>query len=275
MVVLEKGNKFVTIIIFLVFFLLGGGIGFFINKSMTSESNATDNKSSNTEIKKDFVLYDVLSSLEKYNNLFLGKNSLSDISSEDLMFYTFYDVVDYSNKSNVSLETIKNAFSKSIFNEIELVPQDIPAGALCKDLIKYKYDSSSQEFVYQELGGHDCGMGSFPMTYDTFLYDFDVKDNKYVVTMYAVYAQMNNPGDYIYSYYGSYQDALSKSNPLFNSPYTEVQYDSQRFSNLYYDPIKNKISDDFNSYQSKLTKLSYTFEIKNGVLTLIDYSSSK
>ena len=107
------------------------------------------------------------------------------------------------------------------------------------------------------------------------IYDFEFRDNQYIVTEYSVYYRRIPSDDESVTYYGSYADVEAETNALFQSPYLNRTGDWYRCENFHFDSFEEKINKDFDSYRDRLTKIIYTFEVKDGVLTLVDYVSSK
>lgn len=211
-------------------------------KSTKKSKNETDNGNNN----KTYTYYEIYESLRPYTSLFINVNSLSDISKEDLEIRVFNRMFNKV-ENNVTLDEFNNNYKKTIFNEIELMPQDIGFTDYCKHLTKFKYNASTKTFEHQELPPHDCGYGYYPISKESMLYNYEVKENTYTITNYVVYYQ--KAPDYYEKYYTTYADAKNATNELSNGLNMDVIYENR----------------------DKLQKETYTFEIKNGILTLTDY----
>ena len=276
----KKGNGLVAVVIILLVLALLGAVGYIAydkgwilsDKKETNESNENNkskgsNETKTSSTKENKYSYDDLEKeITSYESLFTGINDLSEISKKDLYTLVFNNI--YSRKKeNITLDDFNKEYKKTIFNNIELEPQDIAFDTMCENLILYKYNTTSKTFEYQELPGHDCGFGYYPVVANTKLYDYEVKDNKYVITKYIMFSYPNpgeNDNNNMRKYYLTYEDAKNERNELFKKDNTT-------------DPFKKSYSSDYDINQviSKLQKAVYTFEDKDGVLTLTDYKLVK
>lgn len=260
----NKGLIIVTIVLVVISFLGGAALSTVIinQKSESVAENTKDKKDDNSNQKANYTFSDINKIIDTYGDYFIKANSFNEVSKEDLRMTLFNNAFHMENK-NISLEEFNKVVSDSPFNGIGIEPGDIPVGSACKTLIQYKYNEEAKVFEYQELPGHDCGFGSYPITFDTVVDDYRYENNKYVVTEYVIYYR-NVPENRI-NFYGSYEDAENKKNSI-----SYTAFDSFKYSWRYYGVtpyIKQNILEE---YKDKLTKVVFTFEEKNGILTLTD-----
>ena len=262
-------NK-VTIVLILLAVALIAFLGGFALRDCTTTKQTSTNKSAvdnTTSVKGNHTLQEALKIVDSYSRIFVNAKTLSELSKEDLQILIFNKAFERKNET-ISLENYEKAIKNSPFNTITFEPTDISFDIECKGITLYKYNSESKAFEYQESGGHDCGFGSFPIQFEGSVYDFKVENNQYILTEYAVYFR-NLPENKI-NFYGSYEDAEKEQNPIETSEY------------LWFIREWNENDLDFNSsktivdkYLDKVTKLTFTFEDKDGVLTLVDYKATK
>ena len=198
--------------------------------------------------------------IDTYGDLFVDADSFSKVSKENLRMRLFNNTF-HREKKDISLDEFNKMISESAFNNVEIEAGDIGFDTGCSSLILYKYNKDSKKFEYQELPGHDCGFGSFPVTFDTIVDDYKFENNQYVVTEYAIYYR-NVPEDKI-NFYGSREDAENGSNSIDKMSYNSFKSEWNDYK------ISPYISESmFEKHKNKLTKIIYTFEDKNGILTL-------
>ena len=103
--------------------------------------------------------------IDTYGDLFVDADSFSKVSKENLRMRLFNNAF-HREKKDISLDEFNKMISESAFNNVEIEAGDIGFDTGCSSLILYKYNKDSKKFEYQELPGHDCGFGSFPVTFD-------------------------------------------------------------------------------------------------------------
>ena len=225
-------------------------------------NDAKDKKDNGSQKGKRYSLSDISKIIDTYGDFFIEDKSFSEVSKEDLRMVLFNNAFHGENR-NVSLEEFNKTISNSPFNSMGIEPGDIGFDVSCKSLIQYKYNNETKVFEYQELPGHDCGFGSYPIISDTVVDDYRYENNKYVVTEYVIYYR-NVPEDRI-NFYGTYEDALNEKNSIY---YTQI--DNFKYKWRYYGITPYITNNILEEYKDKLTKVVFTFEEKNGVLTLTD-----
>ena len=269
-------NKTTTVLVLLavalIAFLGGFALRDFTTTKQTSANKSTsDNTNSieetTTTTTTNHTLQEALKIVESYSRVFVNAKSLSELSKEDLQTLIFNKTFERKNET-ISLEDYEKAIKNSPFNTITFEPTDISFDVACKGLTLYKYNSESKAFEYQELPGHDCGFGSFPIRFDGAVYDFKVENNQYVLTEYAVYFR-DIPENKI-NFYGSYEDAEKEQNPIETNEYNWFIRE-WNWNYLNFNSSQTKVD----KYLDKVTKLTFTFEDKDGVLTLVDYKATK
>ena len=264
----KKGNKGLVVIFVIlllgVFFFLGYITcknNFFNLEKVTNTSKNKDCEETQEIRDKDkkYTLFELKQSLAKYEFLFDNIHDLKDIPKDRLYTAVFNQTYNRENK-NVTLDEFNFAYKKTIFNEINVEPQDIGFDDPCMGMILYKYNDTNKSFEYVELGGHDCGFGTFPVVANRGIYDFKIQGNKYILTEYVIYSRPhpeerdNNDNR---KYYKTYEDATNGANVLFEQNNTIDPFDD--------------VHSKFIDYKDSLQKATFTFEEKNGVLTLVDY----
>ena len=259
----KKVNKilWVCLVVFLlgVFFFLGYVVSD-ANIFKFGKTNSTTNKANNSDKKeKKYSLLDLERSVVNYERLFDEAHNLDEVPKDKLYTLIFNTMYGRQNRS-VTLDEFIAGYKKTIFNSIEIKPQNIGFDVSCMDLIQYKYNDSTKTFEYNELPGHDCGFVSFPVVANREIYGYEEKDNQYILTKYIVYShptpdELDNNNSR--KYYRTFDDAKNGVNLLFEQDNSIDPFDITRSK--------------FTEYTDKIQKVVYTFEDKNDVLTLVDY----
>ena len=256
---MKNKNKIVVVggvvLLLVVFFFLGYVA---CNKNWFKQE-VNNNAEKNTKVENEYNLSEVKNSLANYEYLFDTAHSLDEVSKEKIYTAIFNNIYKRE-KKNVTLDEFNTEYKKTIFNNIKIDPQDIGFDTSCMDLIQYKYNSSTKTFEYNELPGHDCSFGSYPVVANRGVYDYKKNNNSYVLTEYIIFSHPTPEEDMqqgIRKYYRTYEDATNGANVLFEQQKS-------------IDPFDNTNS-KYSEYTDQLQKVMYTFEEKNGVLTLVDY----
>lgn len=282
----SKLKYLVYVLVFCV--VLAGVGGYYIGSNIVNDKKDTvvnkdnEQKENEQEVseKTEEISDAILSVLNKalnenaYTlNVLNTKSSLNDLTDEELRNIAFIKWLNStdSDREVFTESELENAFSKTLLGNMTLKHGDIKDsimstdGLYIADDIHYHYDSDTKLYTIDpNYGGHGGGsyIGSLGIDYNSF-----EKDDKYIVEKYCVYYIVPDIGPGTAEYYGNYNDAKAGKNELFKNPY-DIGTNEEAYRS--YDPVE-EITNNFDKYKDKMTKVTYTFEIVDGNVNLIDY----
>lgn len=205
----------------------------------------------------------------------LGKDSISNIDNNDMLYYIYREYLSDKFKTNVGVsftrDDVKRAFDESAFSNKSYNDSDIIDRNYGDNAIIWKYDSSSGTYSYNSLG---IG-GSVVSTNIVYTYNIDsyVEDGKYVVVNKYLfsnsYAEVTGNDSRVAYIYGDYNSAVNGSKDYDKSASDYVTKLDSVFSS---EDVDSYAISNYDSIKDKLDTYTYTFENRDGHFVLSDYS---
>lgn len=205
----------------------------------------------------------------------LGKDSISNIDNNDMLYYIYREYLSDKFKTNVGVsftrDDVKRAFDESAFSNKSYNDSDIIDRNYGDNAIIWKYDSSSGTYSYNSLG---IG-GSVVSTNIVYTYNIDsyVEDGKYVVVNKYLfsnsYAEVTGNDSRVAYIYGDYNSAVNGSKDYDKSASGYVTKLDSVFSS---EDIDRYAISNYDSIKDRLDTYTYTFEKNDGHFVLSDYS---
>lgn len=156
---------------------------------------------------------------------------------------------------NVSKEKVEEEFNKTSIARLGISHQDFDVYILNNDIyIKNNEWMSKRNLFY-------CGV----QTQASKISDYQVKDNKYILSVKYMFPDDCEGWEKFYGSYG--YDNQNESNFIVKA-YTE-SFESNDIN--YIDP-KKYLEDNYDSIKDKLDTYIYTFEVNNNKIELVDFS---
>lgn len=231
-----------------------------INNDSTSQNS---NVASNNLVEYNQETFKKIIDDELY--VLFGFKSLSEITNKRKLTLAFNKVEKENTNCNndvcstveyISKEKLEEAFNKTSIAKLGITHESYDVYVLND----HEYVRNQQWMSKRNM--FRCGNEASKIS------DFQVKNNKYIISVKYMFP---DTCEGIEKYYGSYSYTDQNESNFITKAYTG-SYES---NNIEYIDSKKYLDENYDSIKDKLDTYTYTFEVNNGKIELVDFSVKK
>lgn len=271
-------KKTLTILIVIISLFLGIFIGIILEKKVLNNSNDIndlDNNQNNEVIDNNENLDNNDEEIRKQveeivsNELdqLLPKKSLNELTNQDKLQTILYIYASENSYSEIiNKEVLETIFKNSSLRNLEIEYTDIYFDHMLQDTNEKFYEI--QDNIYKKIGG---GHGASQLnTIYKEVTDYKKNENKITISYkFAFYTVLGEGPNPINLYY-TYEDALNDKNKIIS--YEPSDYLTAEDASGYITAFNAAKNYDFSKLLDKLDTYTYTFEINNNDIVLVDFN---
>lgn len=253
-----------NLIIILLAIISVGTVGYIVydkvSESKKEDGVKTENNSD--KIVSDHQLEDFTKIVNEELEFFVSQEKLDDITNEEKTYLLYYLLDD---KTEVTVDKLENVRKNSSLREMNVKYTDIydsyESFVLIDDVLRSLDKQTGKYSDY--LTGH----GGLMISSHSFLQDFKIDNNKYILSYKYVFIKAQGEGPTDLDMYYTFEDAVKKTNRK-----KEFIWDVQTL----YKPSPSAQADtyaenNYESFKDELDTYNYVFEIHDGNIVLVDF----
>lgn len=225
------------------------------NSTLTAAQNVSDQQQIENII--DNQLY-----------VLFNKTNMNDISNQERLNLAVWEYakekgINYFEVPSFTTSELENAYQQLSISNLSIKHEPIRGllGNILDDQIYWNYDTSKNLYTKNDIDGHGvCVINAVKLIDE----NYQIKNGQYHVTIKSLFSHTCD-ADFYYDFYGNYNDASARLNP--------VVINSGTYPNDYSFIIsyESKIIDTYERMRNQLDTYNYVFEKINNQFKLVNF----